>query len=154
MMPIQQMTYCRRLRVNNVQDCTCSYQLLIYLRGGSPAKPSSVRLYFLWCPDSFLLCLFFIFIFSCLFLSVSFYDFVLFFFVFHSEYISLSHFSAYVGHVTTAGSLGDQLKCDNQIKIKIKGERDMLEGEMRNVKDGMKLFDELDSTVASNWWPH
>ena len=51
---------------------------------------------------------------SCFFLSVSFYDFVLFFFVFHSEYISLSHFSAYVCHVTTAGSLGDQLKCDNQ----------------------------------------
>ena len=68
-----------------------------YLRGGSPAKPSSVRLNFLSCPDSFLLCLFF----SCLSLAVSFYGFSFFA---ASIFLSLI-FSAYVCHVTTAGSL-------------------------------------------------
>ena len=41
-----------RLEGRQPKDCTCSYQFLIVavvdcLRGGSPAKPSGVRLYFL-----------------------------------------------------------------------------------------------------------
>ena len=65
---------------------------------------------------SSLLISFYFILFSGLFLSVSFYDFfsflLLLFFV-ASIFLCLI-FSAYVCHVTTAGSLGDQLKCDNQ----------------------------------------
>ena len=58
-------------------------------------------------------------IFSCLFLSVSFFDFFFNLFFVASIFLSLI-FSAYVCHVTTAGYLGDQLKCDNQSNQSIK----------------------------------
>ena len=71
-------------------------------------------------PGSFLLCFFFILFFLPLSFRLLLWFCSFLFCFFHSEYISLSHFSAYVCHVTTAGSLGDQLKCDNQSINQIK----------------------------------